>query len=62
MAHTGRDGDSDCWRRKWSGPNRREPAERSKQPRNTVKNRWDEARVKEVLTHIDPGPTALISV
>jgi hypothetical protein len=62
MAHKGRGGGSGWWRRKWSGLNRRERAERSKQLRNAVKNGWDEARVKEVLMRIDPAQTALFSV
>ena len=62
MAHKGRGGGSGWWRRKWSGLNRRERAERSKQLRNAVKNGWDEARVKEVLMRIDPAQTSLFSI
>ncbi|WP_394622436.1 hypothetical protein JNUCC0626_49760 (plasmid) [Lentzea sp. JNUCC 0626] len=62
MAHKGRGGGSGWWRRKWSGLNRRERAERSNQLRNAVKNGWDEARVKEVLMRIDPAQTALFTV
>lgn len=60
MGRKGRGGGSGWWRRKWSGLNRVERAERSRQLRNVVKTYgWDEPRIREVLMRIDPAQLGL---
>ncbi|WP_410570336.1 hypothetical protein [Amycolatopsis sp. cmx-4-61] len=59
MAHKGRGGGSGWWRRKWSGLNRLERAERSRQLRDAVKDGWNEPQVRAVLMRIDPAQTVL---
>lgn len=59
MAAKGRGGGR-WWHRKWSGLNRAERAERSRQLRDVVAEYgWDEERIRAVLMRIDPAQTVL---
>jgi hypothetical protein len=59
MAHKGRGGGR-WWHRKWSGLDRFERAERSRQLRDVVaEHGWDQALVRAVLLQIDPAQTTL---
>ncbi|WP_460442648.1 hypothetical protein [Amycolatopsis stemonae] len=59
MAAKGRGGGR-WWHRKWSGLNRTERAERSRQLRDVVaEHGWDEERIRAVLLRIDPAQTVL---
>jgi hypothetical protein len=59
MAAKGRGGGR-WWHRKWSGLDRVERAERSRQLRDVVaEHGWDEERIRAMLIRIDPAQTVL---
>lgn len=59
MAAKGRGGGR-WWHRKWSGLDRVERTERSRQLRDVVaEHGWDEDRIRAVLMRIDPAQTVL---